>query len=323
VPPPLTLKTGVRLVVEQSTQLDVLDVDTGRLTRLARDPDFVHYDRLDVLATGGQLVMVGDNNTGAGSGPFPVYGTTAGPRSKLRPLGQEASSLMPSAHRGRVWLVADNETSDPAWGETLLEVDVRGVVRRRATFVHWFGVQPFGSGFLRTTHLADGSDGPDTELVDERGRRQRLFPGQGVLAVYGTTAVLGETMPCDKGPCRLRVLTAGVPLGERAVALAEKPQTSRFRVNPAGTRLLARNPRGGLGPADVLSEIDLRTGESRPVEAASADGNFFGPQFSADGRWMLFVDGDRAHIDAFDLRERHAYRVKGTFSRFTQITVLD
>ena len=40
VPPPLTTKTGARLVVEQGTQLRILDVDSGRLTVLPRFPRY-------------------------------------------------------------------------------------------------------------------------------------------------------------------------------------------------------------------------------------------------------------------------------------------
>ncbi|MDT7570824.1 MAG: hypothetical protein QOE05_998 [Actinomycetota bacterium] len=318
-PPPLTVKTGARLVVEEGTQLRILDVDSGRLTVLPRFPDAKAYDRLDVLVVGRQLAMVGDNNTGAGSGPFPAYVTTAGPGSRLREVGQ-ASSLLPSEHPGRVWLVADNDTNDPDWGTTLTEVDMRGAVHVRKKFVHTFGVRPFGGGFLREVGDAD-QDPRDMELIDMSGHRLRLFTGMDRVAVTGRTAVLAQRAPCVDG-CNVSVLSSGTSVTERRLKVDDPPTGGNAVLSPEGQALYLLSDQGN-GGGTALAEMLLVDGGIVRIDDARADHNF-GPalQFSSDGRWMFFVDADRTHIDAFDRVNRTSYRAKGTFGRFMHITAL-
>jgi hypothetical protein len=319
VPPPLRLKTGARLLVVQGTRLEVADLDSGGRTRLATDPRLQNHDRLDAMSVAGQLVLLGDDQTGAGNGPYPAYATTTGPGSFLRAIGR-ASSLFPSDRAGRLWLTADD---DGAAGEKWSEVDVHGVVHRKATFRSGFGVKPFGPGFLRGIDAADGSAGSETELVDGVGRRLRLFAGRDFVASSGRTAVLAERSPCARA-CDLSILTAGTSVRERHLEVDEAPSAGYAVLSPDGSSLYVTEPANGVGggPSE-LSEIHLTDGSTLPVPGAFA-ASFFGPsmRFTPDGRWVFFVDADEVHVDAWDRVERQAYRVNGSFARITQLELL-
>jgi hypothetical protein len=324
VPPPLTARTGSRLLVVQGIGLDLLDVDSGRPTTVRRFSHAAEYDRLDVVVVGRELVLVGDNNTGAGSGPFPAYATTAGPGSKLRTLGQ-ASYLLRSAHRDRAWLVADNDTNDADAGSTLTEVDLRGVVHQRAHFAHRFGVLPFAGGFLVDAGLTAPGDAGDqgTDLVDARGRVQHHYADR-VYRVEGDTAILAASdVPCSRA-CHLLVLTAGATVVERTVDLAAVPSLYEAGLAPDRSRLLASDvAEGSDRRPGLVKDLDLRTGAVHDVTGAWAESGY-GPSFvfSADGRWVFFVDVDGRHVDACDLHSRRSFRVDGDFGRITQLEVL-
>jgi hypothetical protein len=322
VPPRLTAKTGARLLVVQGTRLQTLDVDAGRVRALPRTAHASDYDRLDVVAVDGQLVLVGDNNTGAGSGPFPAYATTAGPGSRLRALG-EASYLLPSEHSGRVWLAAVVDTNDATAGTTLTEVDLSGRVHQRAHFR--YGAQPFAGGFLRQAGANAPGDAGDqgTDLVDAQGRVLHNYAGRVVL-VTGNTAILSLTdAPCS-GQCRLQVLTAGATIEERTVTVAALPGLSELGLSRDGSRLFTSDiVEGGSNPPSWVTELDLRTGRVHRLTDAWAE-TYYGASFvfSADGRWMFFSDVDAKHVDAYDLTTRRAFRVPGTFGTITQLELL-
>jgi hypothetical protein len=304
--------------------MQLLDVDMGRRTTIRTIPRAQDYDRLDVQVVDGELVVVGDNNTGAGTGPFPAHATTAGPGSSWREIGQ-ASFLEQSSRPGRVWLVAENDTNrDP--GSTVTEVDLTGRVHRQAHFPGQFGAQPFADGFLRDTVLADGTSGPDTELVDGTGRRLQLYPRTGLVTARGSTAVLEPARPC--GPCRLTVLTAGSPPAVTRVTFPQLPYLLEAGLTQDARTLFTSNHEEGLDDRHGLlysriTELDLTTARSRPVEEAWS-ATYYGPsfQFSPDGRWMFFIDADGRSIDAYDLHDRHAYRVRGSFDTITQLALL-
>lgn len=322
VPPALAEKTRARLIVVQGTKLEVLSVDTGGVTALAAPADAAQYDRFDLLAVQEELVMVGDNNTGAGSGPFPVYVTTAGPGSALRVIGQ-ASYLLASDRADRVWLVADKDTNASDAGTTLVEVDVRGVVHQRATFRHTFGVKPFAGAFLREVVTADGGFAGSTDLVDGAGRRLHRYAGSVVIAAAKTAVLSQGDVPCAHD-CRLLVLTAGAQILERTVAFDSLPYLMELGLSRDSTRLFTSvidevDP----GQPSYVTELDLEAGQRRLVRDAWA-GTFYGPsfQFTPDGRWMFFTDVDKVHVDAYDVSSRTAYRVKGTFDTITQLALL-
>jgi hypothetical protein len=322
VPPRLTARTGARLLVVQGTRWQTLDVDTGRMRTLPRPADAAEYDRLDVVAVGRQLVLVGDNNTGAGNAPSPAYVTTDGPGSRLREIGQ-ASYLLRSAHPGRVWLVADKDTNADDAGSTLTEVDLSGVVHQRAHFR--YGAQPFAGGFLRQAGTNAPGDAGDqgTDLVDGHGRVLHNYAGRVVL-VTGNTAILSLTdAPCS-GQCRLQVLTAGATIEERTVTVAALPGLSELGLSRDGSRLFTSEiVEGGSNPPSWVTELDLRTGRVHRLTDAWAE-TFYGPSFvfSADGRWVFFSDVDAKHVDAYDLTTRRAFRVPGTFGTITQLELL-
>jgi hypothetical protein len=319
VPPPLTAKTNSRLVVVQGTKLQVLDVDAGTRSTLPGHSFDHEYDRYDVLAVGRQLVMVGDNNTGAGSGPFPAYATTAGPGSRLRTLGQ-ASYLLPSEHLDRVWLVAVKDTNDADAGATYSEVDLRGVVHHRAHFR--FQVSPFFGGFFREAG-PPGTDTGDTELVNAAGERLHFYPHSYVLAISGNTAVLNED-PFDCSRCTLRVLTSGpAQLSERHVVVDSLPRLSEIRLAEDGSRLLLGIDSESGDPQARVAQINLRSGEQSEITGAAA-GTFYGPSFdfSGDGRWVFFTDADGKSVDVCDVVTGRAYRVAKGFDRITQLQVL-
>jgi hypothetical protein len=312
VPPRLHAATGSRLLVVQGTRLQLLDVDSGRRTTIRTVPHPEQYDRLDAVVVGSELVLVGDNNTGAGTGPFPVYATTAGPGSSLRTIG-DASFLMSSERSGRVWLRTwydDNERHTDA----LTEVDLRGRVHRQPPFE----AQPFGSHYLRGT----GVDDRDTELVDAAGRRLHLYKGRHLGLVSRGTAFLEPQTPC--GPCRLTIVRSGTPQTERGVTVEEMPSLFDAQISPDGSKLLSgiHDENAGL-PYSRITELDLKTGRSRDVSdalSASYVGASF--QFSRDGRWLFFIDADTKSVDAYDLKRRRSFRVPGRFDTITQLVVL-
>jgi hypothetical protein len=324
-PPRLTAATGSRLVVVQGTQLEVLDVDTGRISSLPRHPRAADYDRLDVVAVAGQLVLLGDNNTGAGSGPFPAYATTSGPGSRLRVVGQ-ASYLIRSVHLDRVWLVADVDNNNAAEaGSTLTEVDVRGVVHKRAHFRHRFGVQPFADGFLVDASLTAPGDAGDqgTDLVDAHGRRLHHYDGHPRIVSGNTALLAANDVPCRRD-CPLLVLTAGASISERTVEMDAVPGLTELGLSRDSTRLFTSvMVEGTEKPPSRVTELDLETGRAHQLTDAWAE-TFFGASFvfSPDGRWMFFSDADARHVNAYDLTMRRTFRVKGSFRTITQLEVL-
>jgi hypothetical protein len=133
--------------------------------------------------------------------------------------------------------------------------------------------------------------------------------------------VLSEHSPCT-GACELTALTAGATIAERRVAVENVPEGGRSVLSPDGKLLYLVAPAEGGGGA-ALADLRLTDGSVKPLNGALVDTNFgYLLQFSSDGRWMFFVDADRRHVDVLDREGRQAYRVKGTFSNFTQITVL-
>lgn len=319
VPPRLTAATGTRLVVVQGTRLELLDTDTGRRTLLATDRRLLGNDRIDVAVVEGELVLLANNNTGAGNGPNEVLATTAGPGSALRRIG-EASYLRPSQTNGRVWLVAENDTNDSP-GSTLAEVDTHGAVYRHATFANSFSVEPFAGEFLRPTQLADGSTGDDTELVDAHGRRQHLYRGR-LVAVHGDTAVISQASePCSRD-CRLLVLTSNGGVRARTVTFDALPYLVEPALTPDGAQLFISNAVTEDGSLDRLTELDLTRGQRREVDDAWS-ARYYGPSmtFSPAGRWMFFTDATGRNVDAYDLTTRRAFRVLGSFATITQLAV--
>jgi hypothetical protein len=324
VPPRLTAKTGARLLVVQGTRLDLLDVDTGERTRVATDPLLVHHDRIDVISIGGQLVMLGNNQTGAGNGPYPAYATTAGPGSRLRLLGQ-ASYLLPSIHQDRVWLIAEVESNAAEAGSTLTEVDVRGAVHQRVRFRHRFSVHPFAGGFLVDASVTAPGDAGDqgTDLVDASGRRLHHYDGHPHL-VRGDTAVLArKDAPCSRH-CPLLVLTAGPRISERTVNIDVEPGLAQLGLSPDSSRLFTSViVEGTTKPPSLVTDVHLETGAAHQLTDAWAE-TYYGPSFvfNRDGRWLFFSDVDARHIDGYDLTTGRAFRVRGSFATITQLEVL-
>jgi hypothetical protein len=319
----LSAKTGARLLVVQGTRLEMLTVDSGRRTVLPTRRELGQsYDRLDVVAIGDRLALVGDNNTGAGSGPFDAYATRTVPGSTFRVVGQ-ASYLLPSEHSGRVWLAAVRDTNDASAGTTLTEVDVSGRVYQRAHFR--YGALPFAGGFLRQAGTNAPGDAGDqgTDLVDSHGRVLHNYAGRVVL-VSGKTAILSLTdAPCS-GSCRLQVLTAAATIEERTVTVDAVPGLGELGLSRDGSRLFAGAiVEGGDNPPSRVTDVDLRTGRVHQLTDAWAE-TFYGASFvfSADGRWMFFSDVDAKHVDAYDLTTRRAYRVDGEFGTITQLELL-
>jgi hypothetical protein len=308
----------------QRTQLDLLNIDTGQRTRVRTDPLLVNHDRIDVISVGGQLVMLGDDQTGAGSGPYPAYATTAGPGSRLRMLGQ-ASYLLPSVHQDRIWLLADVVRDAAEAGSTLTEVDIRGLVHQRVRFRHRFGVRPFAGGFLVDANVTASGDAGDqgTDLVDARGRRLHRYDGHPHL-VTGDTAVLArDDAPCSRH-CPLLVLTAGASISERTVTIDVEPGLAQLGLSRDRSRLFTSVIREGSDkPPSLVTDVDLETGAAHPLTDAWAE-TYYGPSFvfSRDGRWLFFSDVDATHIDAYDLKARRTFRVNGSFDTITQLEVL-
>lgn len=315
IPPPLMETTGARLVVAQGTHLEVLDVDTGARTAIPTDPRLANYDRIDVLAVGAQLVFLGDDQTGAGNGPNPAYATTTGPGSPLRAIG-EASDVQPSDRAGRVWLESISEGTGSR--TTLTEVDLTGHVHRHASLNGTFGAEPFAGGYLRRSPTND----KDTELADSTGHVSHRYPDTDVITVSDSAAVLASRVGCEQ-QCQLHVLTAGAGVTEHTVTI-NATALDDVGLTRDASRLFVAARRGGDGaPPLMLSEIDLGTGRTRPAPDAWA-APYYGPslRFSRDGRWMFFTDGDLKSVDAYDLTNRRAYRLKGTFDVITQLELV-
>ena len=318
VPPPLAAKTGSRLVVVQGTKLELLDVDAGAATPFQTDYRLVDHDRIDVLSVGKQLVMVGDDQTGAGTGPYPAYATTNGPGSPMHTIGQ-AGYLVPSDHAGRVWL--SDVTQEPS--TTLTEVDLQGRVYRHAGFEGTFGADPFAGGYLRQTVMPDKSEGEDVELVDDSGKRRLLYKHVSVLVVSGDTALLADRVACAK-KCDLHVLTAGSTVTEHVLHLGATPDLIEAGITNDSSRLFVGVRQESTSPApSLISELSLTSGAMRQMTDAYA-ATYYGAsyQFTPDGRWMFFVDADEKHVNAYDLAARRAYRVKGDFAQITQLELL-
>ena len=316
VPPTLTAKTGTLLVVVQETRLELLDVDTGKRTLLTTDRRLLGNDRIDVLGVGGQLVMLADNQTGAGNGPNEVLATTAGPGSPLRVIGQ-ASYLRSSSSPGRLWLVSVLDTNNPM--EKLVEVDLHGGVHQAVTFRDVLNTEPFARGFLRETVMPDGSSGHATELVDARNRLLKSYLGS-VVAVQGDTAVLADrSCPRD---CTATVLSARGSLIARRERSTALDLSSESTLSPDGARLLIDEPDGRVS-ATHLTALMLSGGGYQSIDDAWG-ARYYGPsvRFSPDGRWMFFIDADEKSIDAHDLTTHRSYRVPGRFRTITQLEPL-
>ena len=106
--------------------------------------------------------------------------------------------------------------------------------------------------------------------------------------------------------------TVGLPYLLEAVAT---PDRSQLFVNDVISE-------EGSSPSR-LKGVDLERGTGRVVDDAWS-GTYFGASatFSADGRWMLFIDAVGTSIDAYDLAADRAYRVSGRFGTITQLAVL-
>jgi hypothetical protein len=317
VPPPLTAQTGAQLVVVQETRLELLDVDSGRRTLLTTDPRLLGNDRIDVLAIDGELVMLGDNQTGAGVGPTDVFVTTAGPGSPLRLIGQ-GSAVQASAHAHRVWLYSQEEDGvGPS--SSLVEVDLTGRVQQSGAFPGTWNVAPFAGGFLRPTVEKDGMDGSDTQLVDGQNRRLRAFQGS-VLAMQGSTAVLADRA-CPRD-CVATILTASgssIQSKQRSTAL----DLSSAAVLSPDRRLLFIQEPAAAAAATNITTLDLADGSNRQIDDAWG-AQYYGPSigFSTDGRWMFFIDANEKSVNAYDLIVHRTYRVPGTFKTITQLEPL-
>jgi hypothetical protein len=321
-PPLLNQQTNVRLLVVQGDVLELLDVDSGKVSPVATDSRQRGYSRINATAVGDEVVLVGDDSTGAGGGGGDVLATTAGIGSGLRVIGSSDPHLMPSSNAGRIWLSsvtdADRTTGRPR--TELREVDLRGRVRQKVVFDGTFGATPFAGGFLRSVSLERG-DG--VELVDAQGERSRAWPGGQLLGVWGDHALLSDVPPCD-GVCGLRVLTARGELSERRVEV-DDPAWIDWQaggISPDG-RLLFSGAPDGDEPSVRVARTDLVTGKATLLEGVRST-RYYGlsPSFSADGRWMFLPDADRTHVNVYDIAEQTSYRVPGEFKEVSSVLVV-
>lgn len=298
VPPPLRERTGTRLLIVQGTTLSVFDVDAQTSTPLPTDPRLADHDRIDVLAVEDELVLMGNDSTGAGQGVRSAYATTDGPGSPLREIG-EGTYLIPSATPGRVWLETVEEAEQSR--TTLVEVDLTGTVHRQAVLENTFGATPFANGFLRQDMTTD-----EVQLVDEAGRVLRTYPGTRFAAVSGGTAILVDRECVDT--CRLHLVSADADVPPRTVQVDGRAAMGLHDVTLLGDQLLIGVPRTDDDDALHVLRAD-RGGAMTRVPQVTADRYWgFRPAVSADARWMFWVDGDDRTVDAYDVASGTAYR---------------
>jgi hypothetical protein len=313
----LTVKTGLRVAVVQGSTVEVVEVDTGRSSVVATNAELSGHDRIDVESVGAQLVLVGDDQTGAGNGPNPVYATTDGPGSALRKIG-EAGFIRASDRPGRVWLSTVEESTPPT--TTLSEVDLTGAVHRHIAFRGTFGATPFGAGFLKSNPRDDTWD---VERVDGTGSRQELYRGRDLLTASGPTALLGDRTGCEP-ICEVTILTADAAAPTRVLAIEGPLDLAGSALRRDGRRLVAATliPGEGTRPY-LLTEVNLQSGRKHQIDGAWGAA-YYGPsvQLSAGGRWLLFADADGVHVDVYDVQAQQAYRAPGHFAQITQLELL-
>jgi hypothetical protein len=316
VPPVLDRATGARLLVVQGTRLEILDVDSGRTEVLASDPRLTGYERLDVLPVDGELVLLGDNSTGAGNVPSAVLATTAGAGSPLRQIGTAARLARSSTPR-RLWLSVPHDGEVPS--VTFEEVDLDGRVHRRVVLRKTFYAEPFAEGFLRYDEIGSG-----VELVDGRGSVLRSFPGMRLLRVDPRTAVLVDGPVCDVR-CDALVLRADpkLPLHRVEVAQVVGETSAEGAVAQDGATLWTARAWEPHTVGGSVHRTDLQTGQPVPVAGASAQTYWgFDPAFTPDGRWVFWPDADDDHVNAYDVSRGAASRVPGDFRGITSVVVL-
>lgn len=298
--------TATQLVVVQGTRLSVLDLTTGTVRPLPTDPRLTDHDRLDALAVGGQLVLLGDDNTGAGNGASDVLVTTAGPGSRAQVLGQ-AGYLVPSGDPGLVWLV-DVEDGGPHVGTTLRELDAAGHVHRSAGFPGEVDVRPFGTHFLRS------ADQGGTALVDDHGTVLHRY-AEDVVTAQGDTAVLAER-DCSHD-CLVRVLQDGA--ADRTVRVADLPYLPENDL--VGTSLVGDVTPESDGPAaGSLVRVDLTTGAVTTPHGTTAP--YWGASFATAGDRVFFADGTGDHVSVLDLRTGTVSQLPHRSGTITGLAVL-
>jgi hypothetical protein len=278
------------------------------------------YERINATTVGQQVVLVGDNSTGAGGGGGDVLATSRGVGTALRKIGTADPQLHLSTSAGRIWLASVTD-SDQLTGQPrteLREVDLRGRLTQRAVFDGVFGATPFGEGFLRDVSLQDREAG--VELVDADGKRTQVWSGLQLLGDWGDVALLREVQPCSRS-CELTVLDAQDGLSERLVRV-QNPDLLDWAASGISRdrRLLFSAVPQADEPSVRIARTDLANGAVTILDGVRSNRYYgFTPSFSPDGRWMFFPDADQAHVDAYDILENRSYRVPGEFSGVTSV----
>jgi hypothetical protein len=268
-----------------------LDVDRHRVSD--RDARVVG-SALDCQTFVAQVVqssvfLLCDNNTGAGSGPGPVFLANRDFTS-IREVGT-AAYLARSGHADRVW--ASTITDGPDRVTTsLAELDLDGDVRSRFQADSY--VTPAKEGFIH-------EDGKDLVLTDRVGSVTRRILSADVVDVQGDILVydreVDDNIPC--GDCGLHVYDMARHTDRRFGGLAVG---ALGRLSESGGVLIAASDEG-------MAVCSITSLMCAPVPGAGA-GGYYGltGTFASDEQWFFFVDPDRVSIDALDLRSGRVFR---------------
>lgn len=285
--PVLPEPTGTALVLGASTQVVVLDVDSGTVRR-------VHVADLEVGSShpwGAHALPVGDDLVVRSHPPRSVRL----PRADGEPVtaldAGSGGGLYPSDEQGRYWV--EERRGDAR----LEEVDVTGAVSRSLPVLDGAGsIVQDGPGFLQSAGDGVLRTDPDGTVSEP------IATGTAIAADRATLAVLR----CPAGPdCDLELVDratgaarpvppAGGATGFRLDAGGELSSDGRW--------LLVAVVREGEDAA-ALAVVDVATGRVRAVEPPGA-GQPPAGAFSPDGRWLFLTRSAtsvRADVAAVDL----------------------
>lgn len=308
--PPLPEPTGTTLALAASTQVVLVDVDSGTVRN-------VHVADLEASTSypwGSQVLPVGDALV-VRSQPPRAYLVPRADGGAVGPLEVgSGGGLYPSQDDGRLWV--DERRGDPR----LEEVDLAGNVSRSVPVLD--GVTSIvwdGSGFIQ-------SIGGEALATPVDGEPSRVAAGTAVAAADSLVALLR----CDGGRgCRLSLLDRDVgttrpvapPRGSTAFLL-----DGGATFSPDGRWLLvsAGGPAGADGGGTAGSEgaggvalvpsglaiVDVASASVRALEPVGSDLEPAAGAFSPSGRWLFLASSTgtvSAEVAAIDLEAGRRY----------------